>query len=275
MRSCPTTARPNARRPTYRAARHLLAGDTAGRSTRRATRVRTEWVLLTSGTTGVPKLVVHTLASLTAAIKRGQVPEQPIVWSTFYDIRRYGGLQILLRALLGGGSLVLSSAGEPIGGFPGAARRARRHPYLGHAVALAPRADEPGGARDRAALCAPVGRDRRPGDPRQPARVLSAGRRRPRLSPRPRPVSASRSTTGCEGFPASLIGRAGGEVEMKIEDGSLRIRSARTARALSRRGRRRARATPTASSTPATWSSCAATAITSSAGAAASSMSAA
>ena len=36
------------------------------------------------------------------------------VWGTFYDIRRYGGLQIFLRAVLGGGSLVLSSAAEPM-----------------------------------------------------------------------------------------------------------------------------------------------------------------
>jgi acyl-coenzyme A synthetase/AMP-(fatty) acid ligase len=72
---------------------------------------QTEWVLLTSGTTGVPKLVRHTLASLTAPIK--PVAEPPI-WGTFYDIRRYGGMQIFLRALVGGGSLVLSSAGEPV-----------------------------------------------------------------------------------------------------------------------------------------------------------------
>jgi acyl-CoA synthetase (AMP-forming)/AMP-acid ligase II len=39
------------------------------------------------------------------------------VWSTFYDIRRYGGLQILLRALLGGGSMVLSDDHEPLGDF--------------------------------------------------------------------------------------------------------------------------------------------------------------
>src|SRR5213080_3671946 len=68
----------------------------------------TEWILLTSGTTGVPKLVVHTLASLAGAINGDRVQTVPAVWSTFYDIRRYGGLQILLRALLGGGSLVLS-----------------------------------------------------------------------------------------------------------------------------------------------------------------------
>src|SRR5947199_100619 len=82
---------------------------------------QTEWILLTSGTTGPPKLVVHTLASL-AGVSRGRQPlASPAVWSTFYDIRRYGGLQIFLRALLGGGSLVLSSAGEALGDFLGRA----------------------------------------------------------------------------------------------------------------------------------------------------------
>src|SRR2546422_11460363 len=77
----------------------------------------TEWILLTSGTTGVPKLVVHTLTSLAGAINGDRALAVPAVWSTFYDIRRYGGLQILLRALLGGGSLVLSSAAESTGDF--------------------------------------------------------------------------------------------------------------------------------------------------------------
>ena len=76
-------------------------------------RLFTEWVLLTSGTTGVPKMAVHSLAGLTAAIKP-QTAAGPVVWGTFYDIRRYGGLQIFLRAVLGGASLVLSNAGEPI-----------------------------------------------------------------------------------------------------------------------------------------------------------------
>src|SRR5262249_13459042 len=73
----------------------------------------TEWVLLTSGTTGAPKMLGHDLASLTAAIKDTAVQQDPdVVWGTFYDIRRYGGLQIFFRALLGRGSLVLSSADE-------------------------------------------------------------------------------------------------------------------------------------------------------------------
>lgn len=72
----------------------------------------TEWVLLTSGTTGAPKMIVHSLASLTAPIPAAKKQTERVVWGTFYDIRRYGGLQILLRALLGSGSMVLSSAPE-------------------------------------------------------------------------------------------------------------------------------------------------------------------
>ncbi len=71
-----------------------------------------EWVMFTSGTTGPPRMVAHSLEALTGAIASGRASEPGAVWATFYDIRRYGGLQILLRALLGGGSMVLSSARE-------------------------------------------------------------------------------------------------------------------------------------------------------------------
>src|SRR5580692_11555827 len=77
--------------------------------------VPTEWVLLTSGTSGVPKMAVHSLVSLIAPIGVGRL-DGAVVWGTFYDIRRYGGLQIFLRAIVGGASLVLSCAGEPIAG---------------------------------------------------------------------------------------------------------------------------------------------------------------
>jgi acyl-coenzyme A synthetase/AMP-(fatty) acid ligase len=85
-------------------------------ATAAAARFDTEWVLFTSGTSGVPKLVLHSLASLTAPLRNGPGANNA-VWSTFYDIRRYGGLQILLRALIGGGSLVLSEADEPVAAF--------------------------------------------------------------------------------------------------------------------------------------------------------------
>ena len=83
----------------------------------RSAQQQTEWVLLTSGTTGNPKLVVHTLASLTGAIEDGKPAGSGVTWSTFYDIRRYGGLQIFLRAALTGTSLVLSSAQESTAQF--------------------------------------------------------------------------------------------------------------------------------------------------------------
>src|ERR1019366_6123006 len=59
-------------------------------------------------------MVVHDLAGLTAAITNRSAADGAAIWGTFYDIRRYGGLQIFLRAILGSGSLVLSSAGEPV-----------------------------------------------------------------------------------------------------------------------------------------------------------------
>ena len=83
----------------------------------------TEWVLLTSGTTGVPKLVRHDLATLTDALTDTRPIAEPVVWGTFYDIRRYGGLQIFLRAVHLG-SLVPADPGEPVAAFLSRAREA-------------------------------------------------------------------------------------------------------------------------------------------------------
>src|SRR5256885_10518124 len=73
----------------------------------RTERYQTEWILLTSGTTGRPKMLVHTLSSLAVAIQAGSAAPPQVLWSTFYDIRRYGGVRSFFCALPRGGAVVV------------------------------------------------------------------------------------------------------------------------------------------------------------------------
>ena len=61
-------------------------------------------------------MVVHTLSSLAGGID-GSESDRAVIWGTFYDIRRYGGLQIYLRAVLQRSSLVLTGPQEPVAKF--------------------------------------------------------------------------------------------------------------------------------------------------------------
>ena len=105
----------------------------------------------------------------------------------------------------------------------------RRHPHFGNTIALA-QALMSAAAAVLAALRPPVGRDRRSGGARRAGEDVPASLDRPRLC-----LYGSRCRLsvddGREGFPASLIGQNREGVEMKVVDGSLRIRSLRTARA--------------------------------------------
>jgi acyl-CoA synthetase (AMP-forming)/AMP-acid ligase II len=173
-------------------------------------------------------MVLHTLASLTAAIKGGGTGGTLPLWSTFYDIRRYGGLQVLLRALLGGGSLVLTSPGESTGDFVvRAGARGITH-ILGTPTHW------------RSTLMSPSARCLAPKYVRLSGEIADQAilNHLHALYPEAKLVHAFASTEagiamevedGLAGFPASLIGRPGAEVELKVEGGSLRIRSARTA----------------------------------------------
>lgn len=187
----------------------------------------TEWILLTSGTTGRPKLVVHTLASLTGAIEGGSALE-PIVWSTFYDVRRYGGLQVLLRAALGGNSLVLTSGSEATTDF---LTRAASHGVT-H-ISGTP-------SQWRRALMSPSARMILPKYVRLSGEIADQAilNRLRSVYPEAKIIHAFASTEagvafevndGTEGFLPSTL-RNTPNVEMKVEDGSLHIRSARTAR---------------------------------------------
>ena len=188
----------------------------------------TEWAMFTSGTSGAPKMVVHTLAGLTGAIKRNTAQSAPMVWATFYDIRRYGGLQIFFRALIDGASLVLSGADEPVGD---------------HLVRLGARgvthiSGTP--SHWRRVLMSPQARVMTPGYVRLSGEIADQTvlDNLVAMYPQARVGHAYASTEagvgfdvndGRAGFPASLIGRLPSGVELKIEDGTLRVRSDRTA----------------------------------------------
>ncbi|MCU0718073.1 MAG: AMP-binding protein [Pirellula sp.] len=73
------------------------------------TPIRTEWIVPTSGTTGVPKLIPHSFASLTRTVKRDRVRGNEYCWGLLYDPFRFAGIQVLLQALVGHSSLIVPS----------------------------------------------------------------------------------------------------------------------------------------------------------------------
>ncbi|MEP0961559.1 MAG: class I adenylate-forming enzyme family protein [Roseobacter sp.] len=73
------------------------------------------WLVPTSGTTSLPKLVSHTLESLGASsLRLRQISKEKEIWGQFYDFTRYAGYQVLLNSLLNGHTLVTSSLTDPI-----------------------------------------------------------------------------------------------------------------------------------------------------------------
>ena len=188
----------------------------------------TEWILLTSGTTGVPKLVVHSFESLAGSLPRQPSSAKPMVWSTFYDIRRYGGLQIFLRAIMAGAPLVLSSAGEPLREFLARAGAAgvthisgtpshwRRVLMSGDAALISPEYVRLSGeVADQTLL--------------DNLRAAYPNARIAHAFASTEAGVAFDVNDGLAGFPAEFVDNPRGDIEMKVQDGTLWIRSARIA----------------------------------------------
>jgi acyl-coenzyme A synthetase/AMP-(fatty) acid ligase len=190
-------------------------------------RFETEWILFTSGTMGLPKMALHRLGTLAGAIPpRGT--GRGGVWSTFYDIRRYGGLQILLRALVGGGSMVLSEANEAATEFLTRLRAAGVTFISGTPTHW------------RCALLSPQAAAIAPADVRLSGEVADQNilDKLRATYPNARICHAFASTEagvafevddGLAGFPIAWVDQVRNGVELLISEGTLRIRSQRTA----------------------------------------------
>jgi acyl-CoA synthetase (AMP-forming)/AMP-acid ligase II len=187
----------------------------------------TEWVLLTSGTTGAPKLVQHTLASLTSALAGEPPTAERITWGTFYDIRRYGGLQIFLRAVHGG-SLVLSDPAEAVGDF------------LARAAAAGITHISGTPSHWRKALMSGVTSRITPRYVRLSGEIPDQGVLEGLRAAYPAAIVAHAFASteagvafevrdGRAGFPQELVGRAGAPVELRVREETLQIRSPGTA----------------------------------------------
>lgn len=72
--------------------------------------VQTTWLLPTSGTTGTPKLIAHTLTTLTRSMSARNVGND-YRWGSLYSLRRFAGLQVFLQSWICSTPLILNEEG--------------------------------------------------------------------------------------------------------------------------------------------------------------------
>lgn len=74
----------------------------------------TRWLLATSGTTGSPKVVAHTLASLSRTTKVSNRARAVPCWGLVFDFSRFAGLQVLLQSILSGSKLIVPDSNNEL-----------------------------------------------------------------------------------------------------------------------------------------------------------------
>jgi acyl-coenzyme A synthetase/AMP-(fatty) acid ligase len=90
------------------------SGAIVARAKLAAPRLATDWILTTSGTTGRPKSVSHSLEGLTRTTKQDVAIGLGQVWGLIYDFSRFAGLQVLLQSLMSGACLAAADLASPL-----------------------------------------------------------------------------------------------------------------------------------------------------------------
>jgi acyl-CoA synthetase (AMP-forming)/AMP-acid ligase II len=72
----------------------------------------TRWVIPTSGTTGTPKLITHTLESLSRSVKSDIKKGGDFSWGLMYQLSRFAGLQVFLQSFMSGSKLVFTDPAD-------------------------------------------------------------------------------------------------------------------------------------------------------------------
>jgi acyl-CoA synthetase (AMP-forming)/AMP-acid ligase II len=70
----------------------------------------TQWIIPTSGTTNIPKLVAHTFQSLSKTTKRNIDLGQKYIWGLTFDIYRFSGIQVFLQVIYSGSSMIIPNS---------------------------------------------------------------------------------------------------------------------------------------------------------------------
>lgn len=80
----------------------------------KASHADTAWIMTTSGTTSTPKLVRHSLSSLTRTARLDTDRGRGQIWGMVYDYTRFAGLQVVLQSLMSGACLALPPQGADL-----------------------------------------------------------------------------------------------------------------------------------------------------------------